>query len=325
MRKIILALFLIMLTFPCFCQKEKKEELGKVFGQIVDPDTGMPVNEPFYLYFYDPLKIESGGKFYRTETDNKGSFEKDVIPLHYKVVAIPVVPDSKYAKAEYDMLAVNDNDITNQFKFDVNVEKGKITKFKQSAVNGVSIEILIVNERGLKILASDLGDKIKLECELVNKDYKGVRYSKNLNYSENEVKLYGIIAGEYSVRIYINGTALTVYYNDKYNICISGKLSIQVNMNNIFVLSGKVTDIKGNALKNAFVNFVPIKHNYNEYVGGGVNTNSNGDYRIIGLKRGLHDISITYFEGGVEYYKVNEEVDIVGDGNCIMNFTIGEK
>ncbi|MGD2090410.1 MAG: hypothetical protein PVH61_29830, partial [Candidatus Aminicenantes bacterium] len=84
-RSILVIGFIIILfwySLLCFGNQEgvETEQYGKVIGQIVDPETGEPVKEPFLVNIFYSKDDKYPANLYRccNETDNRGKIELEL-------------------------------------------------------------------------------------------------------------------------------------------------------------------------------------------------------------------------------------------------------
>ncbi len=207
-----------------------KNDYGIVAGQILDPETGKPVSERFFIRFnYVLYKGEYPTEFnaitippaypipdvrfsnlpgkigYSLITDSKGYFKRKFAPGTYGIIIAPENIESLRYCTELDPM---DPRMPNQDKlsltFIIKVERGKITRFNKKAILGGRIKVNLVDKYGNIINHNTYfkpGTVIDIDCYKPNLSEK-----RKFSFIDNTDRMSpSLLPGIYKVELRLRG------------------------------------------------------------------------------------------------------------------------
>ncbi|MCP4156703.1 MAG: carboxypeptidase regulatory-like domain-containing protein, partial [bacterium] len=266
-------------------QTVKNDDYGKVIGQLIDPETGKPVNEVFRVCIFDWNYREPGYDSRKScdyRTDRNGNITFEFSPGHYGLLFWPVSLDSKYAPSPHPFKESLPEEYRQQTSCSIIVERGKITRFVKKAIIGGSIKVNMVDLEGNPVNFSTAfaGQKI---------DFWGAFNNKRVNPGpsfrlksgqliqhrlfpdstwELELRLNGTGYGEIEIKdIVVRAGQVT-------------EVNVPIDIDDKTGVEGTIVDAQGNPAKNARIYFYPKdKSKTGSYK---CFSDANGHYRITG-------------------------------------------
>jgi hypothetical protein len=281
-------------------EEDDPDNYGMVIGQLIDVETGKPVKEVFKVEFNlaeykdNPVMFRQN---FGPETDSNGRFMTKWEPGNYILYCYPVKPSDVYC---YSPLPLYYQENAHE----VRVERGKITRTVIKAYRGGKLRLMLVDPAGRITRPNDYIEGIQINWRLVN--YIG-------GFSALDTGTYHIVG---SLR---NGewTFTSIYPGDFYLELDFGPLGygsrridhirvekgqtvetkVLVDMNDTTGVEGRVFDQNGVALKDVEVEISERKKgNADSFrIRAAFSTDSNGYYKIIGLKEGYYGITYDAF------------------------------
>jgi hypothetical protein len=303
------------------------DNFGKVIGQIVDPETGNPVNEVFIIDFLDCNEIDTSKNFLRQiRTNEKGFFSVEMKPFVYCLRFYPNSKNSKYSFEPYPFY----ND---KYVFMVTVEKGKITEFRKVATIGGTLKIKLINTEGGVInpqLEFEKFERIAIFLKSPNMvmpvEASGLTED---DMNDGEMLVHTLYPDIYSLEVEFRGLGFANI--KKENIQVeqnkTTEVEIVINKNDITGIEGKVLDTNGIILKGGGVYFSPQSIEIRgKFI---TTTDQNGYYRLTGMPEGFYKIMLSAeLPNGKEYMWSQEIVEIKKDvllkKDIIMKYTFDE-
>ena len=128
-----------------------RDTFGKVIGQIIDPETGKPVNEKFRVCIFNWYRAEidydlrKDCSFY---SDDKGHINLDLPPATYGFLFNPQKQDTKYAVMYHPFYYKMPQAYKEMFSCKIKVETGQITRFVKKAIIGGALKVTLVDLAG---------------------------------------------------------------------------------------------------------------------------------------------------------------------------------
>jgi hypothetical protein len=278
----------------------EKDIKGKVIGQLLDPVTGEPVNEAFYINIFDSKIKEFPASLFRwgIQTDDQGKFELQLEPYIYYLQFYPVSPKSKYCRTRYPYyLEEKDRNI-------IKVEAGKITYFAKKIDIGGILKLFIADMNNVRFNPQEkFSQKFNISCYFHNDFYVGGLGKVN-DLNDGEQTVYGLYEGTYRIQIGFEGLGFKDYKKD--NIVVESGKTTEVNINldlaDITGIEGEVTDAAGVPVEDADISLAAIGVSSDETIGYDAFTNKNGYYRLTGIPEGKYYIT---------YYYTTEEIRLI--------------
>jgi len=274
-----------------------KDVYGKVIGQIMDPETGQPVNEKFRIQFlflnqktnkyetFWPIDIYKGDLWANDIITNEyGAFYAAFVYGNYQMRIEPYSENSKYS-------AKGNNYHT------FNVNKGQITKISVVAKLGGYLHASLYDWNGNKIDPKKTFDmNAKIYVVLTNSTNNTFDNTFTGLFLGSELNISRIIPGEYDATIEFEFLGFAPIKKGK--VFIKAKettnLVVELNMNDKTGVEGFITDSSGNPIEKANVNlFNEIKEKQKDYFIFRTQTNEKGYYRLIGMPEGLFKIFVS--------------------------------
>ncbi len=274
-----------------FAQEWENYDRGKVRGWIIDPETKKPVNQVFKIEFSDAAKPGYLEHKFRTGamTDASGYFETYLHPLTYLMKASPSGFSNKYCIEPHPQ--ENEN-----FKFLVNVEKGKVIEIKKTATIGGRIKAKIIDLNG--------------NCVNLQERFKGIKLSPRVSVAGSYTTLSGVVIGSRDDDL-LDGEMITIpIFPDKYTARLemiglgytglevediqvekgdTTVVEFKIDPNDSTGLEGRIFDKAGNIIKNkkiSLLKYDPYEGTFTCY------SNDDGYYCIRGLLPGKYKIQI---------------------------------
>ena len=296
----IFALFILVLGFVgshVLGNQRDSDDYGKLSGWILDPKSGTPVNEVFWIDLLNCCKFQSEAKIFRhRKTDKKGYFSFEVDPGQY---CLHIEPDSKnsiYCIEPYQFYH-------DQFEFPVMIETGKITEIRKKATYGGSIKIRILDTQG-KIVnpSADLPQGASVHISVTSPYYIiGIPLDANLK-NEGETVINRLFPSLYTIDAIFHGTGYETltYENVQVKESEITKIDCVIDLKDITGIEGRVVDENGNPWNGIGVSMVPkfyVEGDFSSY------TNIDGYFRISGLPEGRYNIGVSRIRHGIRIYQ----------------------
>ena len=303
------------------------DNFGKVIGQIVDPETGSPVNEIFIIDFLNCNEIDdSRNLIMRTKTNEKGFLSVEMKPFIYCLRFYPNSKNSKYSFEPHPYY-------NHKYVFMVTVEKGKITEFRKVATIGGALKIKLVNTEGGVInpqLEFEKFERISIFLKSPNMvipvEASGLTED---DMKDGEMVVHTLYPDIYSLGVEFQGIGYTNI--KKENIQVeknkTTEVEIVINPNDITGIEGKVLDKNGIILKGGRVYLISQSI---EIRGSFKNTtDQNGNYHLTGMPEGLYKIMLAVdLPSGKGFMWPQEIVEIKKDvllkKDIIMKYSFDE-
>jgi hypothetical protein len=293
---VFLIMVLGLIVLQVFGGQRSSDDYGKFEGWILDPKSGNPVNEVFWIDLLNCCRFESEARIYRhRKTDEKGYFSFEVDPGQYCLHIEPESEDSVYCIEPYQFYH-------DQFNFPVMIEAGKITETRKKATYGGSIKVRILDTKG-KIVnpATDLPQGASVHISVTSPYYIiGIPLDATLE-NKGETVINRFFPSSYSIRVDFHGTGYKRlrYNNVQVKECEITKIDCVIDLEDITGIEGRVVDENGTPWKGIEVFMVP-----NFHVGGGFSsfTDIDGYFRISGLPVGEYNIGISKLHRGTKIF-----------------------
>jgi hypothetical protein len=284
----------------------EKVPFGKVSGWIIDPDTKQPVNEEFTVYFYYiDENFPENPIFFDIKSDKKGYFQRKLVIGKYYIYNTPI-SDSRYCSSPNPLLDYENSPI-------IQIEKGKITKVVGKANIGGDIKVILVGPDGEKVNAEDVFKDKKYSVSVSSKTtgYSiSIISTENTSIDKREFFFKNLPSGNYEISLFSTANILGI---PAYNIKIQSKEMTEYK----YVLylntgiEGTVTTTQNIPLNNAYIK---IRNNSEPKIFARLNTNSDGYYKIIGLKPGHYTIIYTFEDQNGDFYGGSKVVVTITKG-----------
>lgn len=273
--------------------QEEGDNYGKVIIQVVDVDTGEPVNEVFRVNFYNSL-LEAGNdkSFERSaKTDNSGYLLVKHKPGIYYLQFQPESSNSKYEIEPSPVLSEN-----NRQK--ISVEIGKVTEVLKKANYGGYLKIILVDSTGKKInpkeefpeKLEDVGISAYLSGEglfgFYIADSKSVSGLTNGidDLNDGEVIVGRLYPGSYEISVFFGFLGIK-----KQEVKGIQLFRNQTTIQEVVIDANADTGIEGYVTDQ---NDAPLKYLEVEIQKATSKTDKNGYYKIVGIKEGRYIISV---------------------------------
>jgi hypothetical protein len=289
----------------------ERDDHGKVIGQLVDPETGEPVKEPFLINIFFSKDDKYPANLYRwgNETDNRGKIELELPPYIYYLQFYPVSSKSKYCQTPYPYsVEEKERDV-------LKVEPGKITYFKKKAIIGGILKLYIADMNNVLFNPQEkFQQKFNITSYIVNDFYMGgVGESGDLNDGEQTV--YGLYEAMYRIDIKFEGLGYKDFKKD--NILVEKGKTTEVNINldltDITGIDGVVTDAAGVPIEGVEIYLIEISPD--DTLGPTAWTNKDGYYKLTGMPEGNYHLIFNYdtkdgrtIEKKYGYLRINKNV-----------------
>jgi hypothetical protein len=313
-RKIFYVLLILVFGIRCthLLNGVPKEEwdadnYGKVIGQIVDPETGDPVNEVFIIDFLDCNEIDTSiNLLRRIRTNEKGFFSVDMKPFVY---CLYFQPESKTSKYSFDPEPA----FMEKYKSVVKVEKGKITRFRKVATMGGKLKIRLVDTTGRLInpqlefpKRAEISIFVHSDNIVLPKSAANLSYDDD-NMNDGEMIIHGLYPDTYSIEVDFSGLGFEGIKME--NIQVekneTTEVEVMVDPTDITGIEGTVLDKNGAIVKNVEVFLsptFPIRGSFETF------TDQNGNYRLTGLPEGLCHINVAIMRASLIFLQGTVEI-----------------
>jgi hypothetical protein len=305
-----------------------RDNFGKVVGQIIDPETGKPVNEKFRVCLFNWNYREGDYERYkdcRFYTDKNGYITFDAPPATYGLLFYPQEPNSKYSSTSHPFYEKMPEEYKEMFSCVIEVETGKITRFVRKAIIGGGLKVTLVDLAGNPVdpVVAFPGRSVSTQGEIVN--YNLVPGSPSLSLKlengkffkkglfpdtswELDLKFFGIGYGVFRKKdIVIKANEVT-------------EINITIDPNDITGIEGKIIDELGNPQKKVRISFFQK----DESIEGSFRclTDSNGHFIMTGMPEGFYEVGI--FDGHEYYFLFQNIITIEIKKNILLkrDFTI---
>jgi hypothetical protein len=327
----VLLVFYMTLTLAIFGVTQDEDDRGKLVCQILDAETGGPVDEIFSTLICKPLSktstLETPVKKitpytflpFSIRSDKDGKFECKLRSGTYILTFYPLSPTSKYS----DDLSPYDLYITpNQT---INIKKGQILKFVKKASYGGRLLIRCVdshdnevNFRNKSLFHKDAEVSV---CFYLDKPFllcnkTGLSKSEFPNLKDNELMFFGLKPDNINIAIMANDMGYGKV--DKKNIEIKSKALLEIKY---IIDFDDSTGIEGVVIDNAGVPIpaATVTIRYKNKVGRDVYfsrtsavTDSKGYYKIVGLEEGIAGLRVWFYRNSKEIeHSVPDEIKII--------------
>lgn len=304
---------------------------GKLVGNIIDAETKDNVNENFYIAFTDcaikdKQKIINGEHiFYFVRSDTNGKFSAMIPEGRYCLQFWPVNPGSNYCMDPVP--ALNDS-----YSQTVYVKRGKISTIQKLAKVGGHLKILLVDTNNNKINPIELlWKKFYINVKITSE-----KVSPNILRIGSQTDLLGLNDGEfiiknlppefYNVNIEFENMGYGSQSSGGIEIIRNSitEVPITVDLNNQTGIEGKITDMDNNPLKGVHVTAKSANDKELLFISdfGDIYTDSEGRYRIIGLKEQKYDLFIYGKKDGVACERNRNGIEIKHGVILKMNFKL---
>lgn len=265
--------------------QESGDNYGKVIGQIVDQETGEPVNEVFRVIFYDSKS--DGFVIDYEKTDANGRFSLELIPNIYYISIFPMSENSKYC------ILPSPFKLNEEKRHKVKIEKGKITQIQLKALIGGGIKIYTADLSNVKFNPQEKFDQ-KFDITAFVKSPILIGNAGKDDLNDGELTVGRLYQGIYSVEVKFEGLGFSTIRKD--NILVEkGKVTdvlINIDLSDNTGIEGIVTDANGMALGGVSVTFthkdLKAKADYEAI------TNESGYYILKGILDGDYYMSYHY-------------------------------
>ncbi len=297
----------------------KKNNCGKIIGQIYDSQTQEKVNEEFFVYFLDCLEIDemTGGLkvHFCFKTENNGEIFGMIPEDKYFIVFKPCSLDSNYSFDPFPNL----NPDSAQ---SIVVNRDKIAWIKKFAKTGGTLKISLVDSNNLRIDPRVLNKqeysiKAFLSSSMVNR----LIFAESNSSDHNELN-----DGEMVVRclppalydLYVTFEELGYGYKKIVGINIEQNKISEVNVvfdkNDRTGIYGRILDKVNKPLSNVNV-LMELIDNQIPFIryAGNVSTDENGYYKINGLKEGIYNLKIFGEFNGTLLEKSIQDIIVIND------------
>ncbi|MDQ1354749.1 MAG: Carboxypeptidase regulatory-like domain [Acidobacteriota bacterium] len=290
----------------------KNDDFGRVIGQIIDADTGEPVNEHFWIQLFP---FEKSDKVVRGATFKNGSFSIKAKPGRYAPSCSP------YAKSEYS----DDPDPIKipEVRQEIKVEKGQITKVFKKAYRAGKLKIVIVDINGARIIPKNLFSDADIQ-ESLDRTFADGNIEKYLTplsaayngYLEDGERTIGqLYPATYTLEIDFRFTYLGYGSRRFENISIeknkTTEIKVVLDLTDQTGVYGKVVDMSGNPVEDVHVRVLKVERSNINMGYAETYTDSNGNYKLIGISEGPYDLRFSrVFKPFISYDIPDENIVI---------------
>ena len=224
-------------------------------------------------------------------SNQKGYFEKNLLPGQYILRFFPAEPSQRYCSEEPHPLK---ND---QFKYIVNVKKGKNTEIRKNATIGGRLRIFIADLQGNKF-----DPKFKFGVTYINiassvnngnfYDSIDLHGFNGDNLNDGEMLSNAIYPGMYKLKVNLYGVGFNGGKIEEDDVEVKrGEISnvtIKINTENETGIEGYVTDGKGHPIAREAVMFLST----NDLPFISTYTNERGYYKFVGMESGEYEVLV---------------------------------
>lgn len=304
-----------------------RDSFGKVIGQIIDPETGKPVNEKFRVCIYNWYYREGDYERYkdcRFYTDENGYINFDAPPGTYGLLFYPQNPDSKYVDSSHPFYEKMPDAYKKMFRCVIKVETGKITRFVSKAIIGGALKVTLVDLAGNPVdpAVAFPGRKFSIWGEFKNYNLEPGSPTYHVELENGKFFRKGLFPdNSWELDLKFTGIGYGVFHQE--NIVIKAneiaKINVVIDTNDITGVEGKIIDELGNPQKKVEICFFQK----DESIEGSFScfTDSNGHFMMTGMPEGFYKVEI--FDGH-EYYFTFQDIVIEIKKNILLkkDFTI---
>ena len=303
-----------------------RDTFGKVIGQIIDPETGKPVNIKFRICIFDWYDSESpyGGRtdcnFY---SDDKGHVNIDLPPATYGFLFHPQERNSKYSGTYNPLYKKMPPEYKEMCSCVIKVETGQITRFVKKAIIGGALKVTLVDLAGNPVdpAVAFPGRSVSTQGDIVNNNLVPGSPSIALTLENGRFFRNGLFPdSSWEVDLRFFGIGYGVF--KKKDIVIKAnevtEINVPIDPNDITGIEGKIVDELGNPQKvriNFFQKDRSIKGDF-EY-----HTDSNGHYIMTGMPEGFYEV-VVYDGHEFHFFFQNIIVEIKKNILLERDFTI---
>ncbi len=273
---------------------QQDDNYGIIEAQVVDAQTGEPVQEIFYMSI---LRGELPGKpvFYLKVKSNATGFATTKIePGYYGIVFFPYKSDSTYTDYIAPELVVDSMKM-------VKVEAGKKVKIVYKALLGGKLKIILVGSHGEKLVPKNMFNpedmrSIPVNLKNISVPDHHVQINNRLGDSidDGEVILYGLFPGIYEMEFIPKFMGYGPILIDGI-VVERGKVtttSVTINFSDQTGIHGYISGLSGQPISNARIRL--RSENINEYYSASARTDSKGYFKIVGIKAGKYSLAVLY-------------------------------
>jgi hypothetical protein len=288
-------IFIIPATIS-YAQDMDQENVGMVRGWIIDPETKEPVNERYIIEVWDANNLNSySGYLGLINSNEKGYFEDQMVAGKFLFRFFLKNRSTKFCQKEPHPL------LNDQYRFVVNIEKGKITDIRKEATIGGRIKVVIVDSGGTRI---DLKEKFDVPRIDANVNVWNPNFYSELylcSYSQDalqngEIVGDAIFPGKYKLEVNFIGIGHGNGAIELKDILVeAGKIKtvyIPINLNDNTGLEGYIYDEDGAFIPDANVVFIPAVPGPTYHDNLEAFSDQSGFYRFIGIKEGKYSLLI---------------------------------
>jgi len=281
-------------------EEDDPDNYGMVIGQIIDVETGKPVKEVFKVEFNPAENIANPMMFrqnFGPETDSNGRFMTKWEPGNYILYCYPVKPSDVYC---YSPLPFNYPETTHEIR----VERGKITRTVIKAYRGGKLRLMLVDPAGRITRPNDYVEGFYIGIHLVNYIEKIESYDADTRHrvgklENGECMFTSIYPGDFYLELDFGplgyGSRRIDHIRVEKGQTVETK--VLVDMNDTTGVEGRVFGQNGAALKDVDIYMSERKNGDADSfrISAAFSTDSNGYYKIIGLKEGYYRILYSDF------------------------------
>jgi hypothetical protein len=288
----------------------RKNDYGKIIGQIIDEETNLPVSELFKIFVSDcsnvskPVVVNVNNE----KSNSKGRFvfnnvKQGVYCLSYS----PVSEKTIYCYEPGKKFSPN-------FQHIVKIKSGQITRIIHKVYRGGNLKVVLVDRNGNKIVPRSImvpspdplfsdADLHKLNVDIDSEEYPEDKINNFVEYNsikndildDGEFTFFGLFPGKYKIDVDLDflgyGNPIKFSHID----VIKGQtaeIKVLVDLVDNTGIDGTIVDQYGNPVKNAIVGVMLQTDDENLKFNASIRTNQNGYYKIVGLKEGLYELYV---------------------------------
>lgn len=286
--KVGVAIILLIVGWHGYAQS--KDEMGRLICQIIDPDTGKPVNERFVLELRQWNNWKNNDWSNNIYSNSKGEIDVYYAPGEYVAVLAPYSSESKYAPYFFPFYEGLKREYRELCTLYIKIEKGKITKVFRHTIRGGGVRVKIIDQNGVPVDRKRLGKDVKIEMKLVNQMDMELLYS-NIKCETDELVLRGIFPELYRISFEIMGVRCLslelgcVLIKRNEVVDLVAKVQLEENTG----IYGVLRDQRGNILSNAKVHLIPYEAIGCSY---DIQTDEWGRFGISTMRPGLYMVLV---------------------------------
>ena len=300
LRNIFVLLFLffgLMGANPAIAQTAEEkywdgDNYGIVNGWIVDKMTGLPIDEKYSITFFphDSKSPDRVPYYLIVETDNnlyKSAFSKKLLPGTYYLNFESLSKNPKYSIEPHPFSEYGKKGN----RYTIEVKRGQITKVLKKVEKGGNLKINLVDASGNKILFNQ--PHCNISSYIDSEIFRFGKYCESLakdDLLDGELIVKDLLyPASYDLKLSFGGCGIGTIIRENINVEKGNttEIKIVIDLNNPTGLSGYVIDQNKIPIKDAEV------HVFSSNIEGSFITNTNGFYKIIGLKEGIYYLTVS--------------------------------